>query len=197
MLAGPRGTIKRRKGSGRGHPHARPDEPPVNLSLHNYTTFANLLAWPLTPITGLVAAFNIVLLVNVALSGWAAFLLARELTGRTAESWIAGALFALSPVLVARSVGHFSLVAAAPLPIFLLLLRRASHTRALRHAIGLGAVIAWAACCDAYYGVFCLAMGGMMLLAQLVRVHRSTESFAPRTLIARRAATAGRSTRSA
>ena len=49
--------------------------------------------------------------------------------GREAESLIAGAAFALSPVLIARGVGHFSLVAAAPLPIFGLLLRTARRHR--------------------------------------------------------------------
>ena len=36
-----------------------PDAAPANLSLHNYTTFANVLAWPLMPLVGLVAAFNL------------------------------------------------------------------------------------------------------------------------------------------
>src|SRR6187455_2090356 len=100
-----------------------PDAAPANLSLHNYTTVANVLAWPLIPLVGLVAAFNLIFLFNIALSGYAAYLLARDLTARDAESWIAGAAFALSPVLIARGVGHFSLVAAAPLPIFAMLMR--------------------------------------------------------------------------
>jgi hypothetical protein len=72
-----------------------PDAAPANLSLHNYTTVANVLAWPLIPLVGLVAAFNLVFLFNIALSGYAAYLLARDLTARDAESWIAGAAFAL------------------------------------------------------------------------------------------------------
>ena len=112
-----------------------PDAAPANLSLHNYTTVANVLAWPLIPLVGLVAAFNLVFLFNIALSGYAAYLLARDLTARDAESWIAGAAFALSPVLIARGVGHFSLVAAAPLPIFALLMRRLGATGQIRYAV--------------------------------------------------------------
>ncbi len=105
-----------------------PDAAPANLSLHNYTTFANVLAWPLMPLVGLVAAFNLIFLFNIALSGYALYLLARDLTSREAESLIAGAAFALSPVLIARGAGHYSLVAAAPLPIFALLLRKVGAT---------------------------------------------------------------------
>ena len=46
------------------------------------------------------------------------FLLAHRITGRVAESWLAGFAFACSPFIIARSTSHFSLVAAAPLPVF-------------------------------------------------------------------------------
>ena len=146
-----------------------PNAAPANLSLHNYTTFANVLAWPLVPMVGLVAAFNLVFLFNIALSGYALYLLARDLTAREAESLIAGAAFALSPVLIARGAGHFSLVAAAPLPIFGLLLRKVGATGSVRYACALGAVAAWATCSDAYYGVFCLLMAGVSLVVQFVQ----------------------------
>ncbi len=152
-----------------------PDSAPANLSLHNYTTFANVLAWPLAKVVGLVAAFNLVFLLNIALSGYALYLLARDLTSREAESLIAGAAFALSPVLIARGAGHFSLVAAAALPIFVLLLRKVGATGSVRHACALGAVAAWATCSDAYYGVFCLLMAGVSLVVQFVNVERAVD----------------------
>jgi hypothetical protein len=152
-----------------------PNAPPANLSLHNYTTFANVVAWPLQKAVGLVAAFNLVFLLNIALSGYALYLLARNLTGEDPESLIAGAAFALSPVLIARGVGHFSLVAAAPLPIFALLLRRVGTTGSVRHACALGAVAAWATFSDAYYGVFCLLMAAVTLAIQFVRVERGVD----------------------
>jgi hypothetical protein len=152
-----------------------PDAAPANLSLHNYTTAANVMAWPLIPLVGLVAAFNLVFLFNIALSGYATWLLTRSMTGREAESLIAGVVFALSPVLIARGVGHFSLVAAAPLPIFALLLRHLGATGQMRYAFGLGAVVAWATCSDAYYGVFCLLMAGVSLLVQFVSVERAVD----------------------
>ena len=80
---------------------------PVDLSLHNYTVFANLLAMALQPLLGVVAAFNVVYLINVALAGLGMFVLARHVWGpgtiRTSEAWLAGLLFACSPFLIARS----------------------------------------------------------------------------------------------
>ncbi len=68
------------------------------------------------------------------------------------EAWLAGVLFAWSPVLVARGGGHFSLVAAAPLPAFLLFLVKADRTRSIHNAALVGLCMAWAAFCDVYYG---------------------------------------------
>jgi hypothetical protein len=131
----------------------------ADLSLHNYTTFANLLGLPFEGWLGVVASFNIVYLINVALAGCGMYLLARRLTGRTVESWIAGALFACSPFLVTRGSAHFSLVAAAPLPIFMWFLMRMWETRRRLDALGLGVTLAWAAYSDAYYGVYCVLLG--------------------------------------
>ena len=149
-----------------------PDRP-ANLSLHNYTTFQNVLALPLIQLVGVVAAFNIVYLLMTVLTAYAAYLLARHVTGRTAESWLAGALFAWSPLLVTRGMGHFSLVAAAPLAIFLLLLLKADGHERMRDAVGLGIVVGWAATTDVYYAVYCLLIGAVFLVARVVSIERS------------------------
>ena len=98
--------------------------PPVDLSLHNYTLFADALAFPLLPLLGVTASFNVIFLFIAALTAWAMYMLARRVVGPTPEAWLAGLLFGFSPVLVARSTEHFSLIAAAPLPIFVLCLMR-------------------------------------------------------------------------
>lgn len=146
--------------------------PDTNLGLHNYTEFQNLLALPLAPLVGTVATFNLVFLAMSVLTAYATFLLARRVTGRSAEAWLAGLVFAWSPLLVTRGMGHFSLVAAAPLAIFLLVLVRAHGHERPRDALALGAVLAWAATTDVYYAVYCLLLGALFLAHRLLVVSR-------------------------
>jgi hypothetical protein len=148
----------------------------ANLSFHNYTAFQNLLALPLSGLLGVVATFNVIFLFMSVLTAYATFLLARHVTGRSAESWMAGLLFAWSPLLVTRGMGHFSLVAAAPLAVFLLVLMKADGHERFRDAVALGAVVAWAATADAYYGVYCLLIGAAFLVARVFAIHASPRS---------------------
>lgn len=146
---------------------------PANLSLHNYTTFQNMIALPLVHALGVVPTFNVVYLLMIVLTGYATFLLARHVTGRVGEAWLAGLLFAWSPILVARGTGHFSLVAAAPLAVFLLVLMRADGHERMRDAVALGAVVWWAASTDVYYAVYCLLIGAVFVVARVVAIERS------------------------
>ena len=143
---------------------------PANLSLHNYTRFQNLISVPLSRFFGVVAAFNIVYLLMTVLTAYTTFLLARHVTRRTGEAFLAGLLFAWGPLLVTRGMGHFSLVAAAPLAVFLLVLMRADGHERLRDAVALGATIGWAASTDVYYAVYCLLIGAIFLVARVVSI---------------------------
>ncbi len=145
----------------------------VNLSQHNYTAFLNLLALPLLPAFGVVTTFNIVYLLATILTAVCTYALARRAFDTTRlEAFTAGVAFAWSPVLVARSTGHFSLVAAAPLAAFLLCLINAERTRSTGWAALAGLSMAWAAFCDAYFAVFCLMMAGVYILSSVVVVSR-------------------------
>lgn len=150
--------------------------PEANLSLHNYTRFQNLIAAPLMQFFGVVATFNIVYLLMTVLTAYTTFLLARHVTRSTIESWLAGLLFAWSPLLVTRGMGHFSLVAAAPLAVFLLVLLRADGHERLRDAALLGLTMAWAASTDVYYAVYCLLMGAIFVVARVVTIERSPQA---------------------
>jgi hypothetical protein len=157
---------------------------PTDLALHNYTTFANVLAFPLRPMLGVVATFNAVYLVLATLTGFAMYLLALRLTrGAALESWLAGLLFAWSPMLVARGTAHFSLVAAAPLPIFILVLMRAAERQRARDAVALGATVAWAFASDVYYAVYCLMIAVVYLAAQMLRIVKRNDKRQQRKLI--------------
>ncbi len=159
---------------------------PANLSLHNYTIFADLLALGLLPRFGTIATFNLLYLAMSVLSAYGTFLLGRAVVARPLAAWLAGVLFAWSPALVLRGTGHFSLVAAAPLPIFLLCLVRLGQTGSLGAAVGAGLSVAWAAFCDPYYAVYCLLIAAAWFAAALVRIpRRDTEEAQRRRALAR------------
>ena len=148
--------------------------PRVDLSQHNYTAFLDLLALPLIPRLGVITSFNIVLLAMGLINALAAYGLARRAMGAGRwEAWLAGLAFAWSPVLIARSTGHFSLMAAAPLPIFIWTLINAERSRSFRDAALVGICMAWASFCDAYFGVYCLLIAALYVGTTIVRVTRT------------------------
>ncbi|WP_291980957.1 hypothetical protein [Luteitalea sp.] len=147
--------------------------PRVDLTLHNYTLFMDILAYPLIGPLGLVRAFNVVYLAMMALTAWCTARLAWALCGRHWESWLAGVAFAFSPVLMARSTAHFSLVAAAPLSVLLLIMVKAEGKGRARDAVAAGATLAWAAFCDIYYAVYGVLLIGAWILASVVSVSRA------------------------
>ena len=70
-------------------------------------------------------------------------------------------------------MGHYSLVAAAPLPIFVSLLLRLQDRHSWGDGVRLGVTVAWATACDVYYGVYCVMLAIGYLIAQVVRLRRS------------------------
>lgn len=145
----------------------------VDLSQHNYTAFLNLLALPLIPFFGVIVSFNTVLIAVTALTGLCGYALARlAFPTNRLEAFAGGLAFAWAPAVVARTTGHFSLVAAAPLAGFMWCLIKAERTRQLRYAVLGGLAMAWAAFCDAYFAVFCVMVAGLYVLSVLLLITR-------------------------
>src|SRR5688572_14407128 len=152
----------------------------VDLTQHNYTAFLNLLALPLISSLGIVASFNVVFLLVSVLNALFAYGLARRATAASRpEAFLAGLVFAWAPAMVARTTGHFSLVAAAALPAFLWCLTNAERSRTAKDAALVGLCMAWAALSDAYYGVYCLMIAILYAAATLLHVTRAVRP-APR-----------------
>lgn len=152
----------------------------ADFSLHNYTPIAGLFALPLIGPLGPVAAYNVVLILFVALSGSATYLLARRLGLAPPWAWLAGAVFAASPVLISRTTAHLSLVTAAPLPLFLWALLRTLDSRRVRDAVLVGALAALASYADAYYGIYCVLMGAFLVAGRFLLWSRGPAT-TPRT----------------
>jgi hypothetical protein len=146
----------------------------IDLTQHNYTPFLDVLALPLISWLGVVTSFNLVFLFVSVLNALFAYGLARSSTSASRpEAFLGGLVFAWAPAMVARTTGHFSLVAAAALPAFLWCLIRAERSRTVRDAALVGLCMAWAALSDAYYGVYCLMIAILYVAATLIRVTRN------------------------
>ena len=136
---------------------------PVPLALHNYTTAANAAAFFLLPLLGTAATFNLLTLLSSTMAAYGMFLLARRVTGDSQAAWVAGLAFGFCPFMNARATAHFSLLQAAPLPLFILLFDRFRRQASFRLAVATGACVAWAFLSDPYYAVYCLLISGLML----------------------------------
>lgn len=128
----------------------------VPMTLQNYTTFSNILAFGALPVAGIVATFNLLTILHMVLAGYAMFVYALRRTGDAAAALIGGLLFAFSPFMTARAGEHFSLIQAAPLPVFGLLMLRLSQNPTRRLSAAAGLTVAWAFLSDPYYAVYCL-----------------------------------------
>jgi hypothetical protein len=162
--------------------HIFADAGGADFSLHNYTPIAGALAAPLIDTLGVVGAFNVVLLAFMTLSGLGVFVLARRIGLGSAAAWVAGAVFMASPVLTAKGTAHFSLVAAAALPLFLWALLRTIETTRTRDGALVGTLVAVATYSDAYYGIYCVLMGAFLVAWHLTHLDWRGAVRAPRTL---------------
>ena len=145
--------------------------PQVPLALHNYTTFANILAFPLIPIFGVVKTFNLLVLASGVMSAYAMYFFARARTGGDpVAAWLAGLLFGFSPFMSARAAEHFSLTLAAPIPVFGYLSYRLYSKPTKTLACAAGATVAWAFLCDVYFAVYCLLIACFMAVNTTLRV---------------------------
>jgi hypothetical protein len=152
------------------------DAQPVSLSLHNYTTVANLVAFPLLPLLGAVGTFNVLMIGSGILTAYAMFLYAWKRTGDSGAAFAGGLLFGFSPFMTARSMEHFSLVQAAPLPVFGMLMLHIFQYPSTRIAVYAGLVVAWAFLSDPYYAVYCLLIALFTIGYSVVAVERRPEA---------------------
>jgi hypothetical protein len=144
----------------------------VPLTLHNYTTAANVVAFPLLEVFDVVTVFNVITIGSVVLAAYTMFLFARRRTGDAGAAFAGGLLFGFSPFMMARAGAHFSLIQAAPLPLFALILFEMVCRPTMRLAAAAGVVVAWAFLSDPYYAVYCLLMLLMLVGHSLATIER-------------------------
>jgi hypothetical protein len=96
-----------------------------DLAWASTTPSVDLLMWPVTAAFGVLVSYNVVLLLIPAVSAWAAFLLARRLTGRFWASLLAGSVYGFCPFELVHSwQGQTNLTATALFPLLAYLVLR-------------------------------------------------------------------------
>jgi hypothetical protein len=107
---------------------------------------------------GEVAAYNIMIMLAYALSGWLAFLVVRRFVHKPWLAVIGGFLFMLSPYAMANTQHHVDLAQQWVIPLFVLALMRLSDHPTVSSALMLGGAFALANYFNPYYGYHVVIM---------------------------------------
>ncbi|MBC7236829.1 MAG: hypothetical protein H5T69_13400, partial [Chloroflexi bacterium] len=113
----------------------------VSLLTHNIA-WGNALGFILLePLLGGIAAYNLTLILSLALCGWAAFALLRHLTHHLSAALLGGIIYQAWPYRLSQ-LGHPNLLSTFWIPIFILALLRTLEHRQRRDALFVGLAFA-------------------------------------------------------
>lgn len=139
-----------------------------------------LLGAPLVPLLGPVPAWNLVILLHLALASAAGRRLALSLSASAGSGWLGGAALACSPFLLSEVHNGISEAVAAGPPVFTLalLLRVCQPGAGLRAVLGLGLAAGLTLGSSAYFSIGTAAVAAVLLPVALVRAGRDAPSTA-------------------
>jgi hypothetical protein len=148
----------------------------VNLAWSTTDPLAGLFALPLSFVGGPVVAYNLSIVLQLALSAFFARLLCLRISHSEVAALIGGVIFGFSPFFLAHALGHLSLVTAFPLPLFVLALDGIFGERnpSWRLGVTLGVALLLAALAHYNYVVLCLLFGSVWFAIELAMSFRST-----------------------
>lgn len=142
----------------------------VNLAWSTTDPLAGALSLPISLTTSPAVAYNLALILQLALAAFFARLLCFRICGQQMAAILGGMAFGFSPYLMAHALGHLSLVTAFPIPLFVLLLDRVLEgpCNSLRFGLMLG--LAWLLTAAAHYNytVFCCLFGLVIVTIEII-----------------------------
>jgi hypothetical protein len=157
----------------------------VNLMWNTSQPANALVAWPLTAAAGPVLAYNAMVTLALALSGWCAYLaIARLVPGRLGAV-AGGLLYGFSPYMEAHAAGHLDLVMAPIPPLLLLVLHEVVVRRRVSPAVA-GVVLGVLAALQLFIAEELLAteaLAAATTLAVLAVLHRDRVAERARRLL--------------
>jgi hypothetical protein len=147
----------------------------ANLAWSTTDPLAGFLALPLTVFAGPVIAYNVSLILQLALAAFCARLLCLRISRNEIAAFIGGMVFGFSPYLMAQALQHLSLVTAFPIPLFAIALDRifSGPSRSWRAGIPLGIALLLAALAHYNYAAICLVFAALLLGIELRQRFRS------------------------
>lgn len=141
---------------------------PIGVSLA-YQNFAwlSILPWlVLQSVVDGIVSYNLVILLNLALSGFAAYLLTNELTGNHLAAFVAGLIYLSWPFRLSQ-LDHPNLISTQWIPFFLLSLIWAIRYRQIRYGLLAGLCLALVGYTRWQLLIPAVVMGGIYLLFNL------------------------------
>lgn len=122
---------------------------PYFTNMIYYPVGADLSTQTLMPLAGVFSApfqlismpfaYNIIFFLGFALSGLFAYMLAKYITGNKYAAFIAGMVFAFSPMHIAQSYGHLNWTTIEWIPLFFLFLLLMIDRKKALYGVGAGA----------------------------------------------------------
>jgi hypothetical protein len=139
----------------------------------NEVTPANtFLALPVALLFGPVVAYNVMLLLSFALTGYATFLWMKTLTHNNAVALAVGVASAFLPYRIAHLSGHLPQMATQWIPLTFYAVERYASTKRLRAALGIGTAFALTALSSWYSLVFIVLALPVYMLLRLPHLRR-------------------------
>jgi hypothetical protein len=132
--------------------------------------FPLLVSLPLVQLIGLIAAYNLLILISLAAAGYATFLLVHYLMQDWRVAFVSGLIFAFCPYHLTRSLEHLFLVMSAVcLPLYVLFLIKALREGRTTNVLLASAVFLLTMLSNPYYLIFLLLFTGIYVLFHLRR----------------------------
>jgi hypothetical protein len=130
----------------------------VSLWLQSWDVPSAILAvgaWSCVPA---IAVYNVLVLLTFPMSGFALYLLGRELFGGRMAPFLAGCLYTFSTYHLAHSQAQLHLASMQWSPLFVLSVTRACRTGKASDAVFAGASLGMATLASVYHFVFCVVL---------------------------------------
>jgi hypothetical protein len=139
----------------------------VDLTLHTLTPLPALVVALLSPRGSVLAGTNAIIAAHLYLNFAAAYALAWRLTRSYSAAIVGACVFAWSPYMDVRLLGHFNLIAGWTLALTALLTFEMLERRSAMSALSLALAVAATAYVEYYYVVYAAALAVLLACARI------------------------------